>query len=126
MGIASINSKKTFILDEAQELLPVIWKITDSANAKFMRLTHRLESVRDTSPEMATQIDKEIEDLVTSWKMKLRKLGVSPKGLWLADFDNGSGYYCWKFPERQITHTHGYQDGFLGRRLIRNLKEVRE
>jgi len=35
--------------------------------------------------------------------------------LWLVDFDNGEGYYCWSYPEPAITHYHGYDDGFAGR-----------
>ena len=37
------------------------------------------------------------------------------KGMWLADFDAGNGYYCWKFPENEIRFWHGYKDGFSGR-----------
>jgi hypothetical protein len=36
----------------------------------------------------------------------------------MADFDNGEGFYCWKYPEIKINHWHGYQDGFSGRILV--------
>lgn len=121
----SINSKTLFKLDEAQEILPVIWRITNEANTTFQRLSAQLERAREANSDKAETIDREIEELVASWKLKLRKLGVSPKGLWLADFDNGTGYFCWKFPERQISHWHGYQDGFLGRRPLGALTELR-
>lgn len=124
MGIPTINTKNIYTLDEAQDLLPIIWKITDNANKKFQALTSRLEAQREKDPEIAADIDREVDELVNCWKVKLRKLGVSPKGLWLADFDNGTGYYCWKFPERQITHCHGYQDGFMGRRRIQMFTEA--
>ncbi len=45
----------------------------------------------------------------------MRALGLEAKGLWLVDFDNGDGYYCWSYPEPAITHYHGYGDGFGGR-----------
>jgi hypothetical protein len=121
----SINSKTLFTLDEAQEVLPVIWRITNEANTTFQRLSNQLERSRDAHPDKAISLDREIEELVAAWKLKLRKLGVSPKGLWLADFDNGTGYFCWKFPERQLSHWHGYQDGFLGRRPLGALTELR-
>lgn len=124
MGIPTINTKNIYTLEEAQELLPVVWKITDNANKKFQELTSRLELQREKDPTVAADIDREVDELVNCWKVKLRKLGVSPKGLWLADFDNGTGYYCWKFPERQITHYHGYQDGFMGRRRIQMFSEA--
>ena len=28
--------------------------------------------------------------------------GLEVKGLWLVDFDNGSGYYCWQYPEEGL------------------------
>ena len=39
---------------------------------------------------------------------------VAPSS-WLVDFDNGEGYYCWKYPEDTVGHFHGYEDGFAGR-----------
>jgi serine/threonine protein kinase len=38
--------------------------------------------------------------------------------LWLVDFDNGQGYYCWSYPEATISHYHAYDDGFAGRMSI--------
>ena len=37
------------------------------------------------------------------------------KGLWLVDFDNGNGYYCWRWPEPELAYFHGYDEGFDGR-----------
>ena len=34
--------------------------------------------------------------------------------MFLVDFDNGEGYYCWKWPEREVDHFHGYEEGFAG------------
>ena len=45
-------------------------------------------------------------------------MGLEVKGLWLVDFDNGEGYYCWKYPESVVCHYHGYEDGFAGRMKI--------
>ena len=36
----------------------------------------------------------------------------------VVDFDNGEGYYCWRYPEETIGHYHGYDDGFAGRMKI--------
>jgi hypothetical protein len=44
---------------------------------------------------------------------------VEVKGLWLADFDSGDGYYyCWQLGEEDIEHFHRYEVGFAGRRPI--------
>ena len=53
-------------------------------------------------------------DIVNGWADAVRALGVEVKGLWLVDFDNGEGYYCWRYPEDTIGHYHGYEDGFAG------------
>jgi hypothetical protein len=52
---------------------------------------------------------------VDNWAEAVRAMGLEAKGLWLVDFDNGEGYYCWKYPEQVISHYHGYEDGFAGR-----------
>ena len=45
-------------------------------------------------------------------------MGLEAKGLWLVDFDNGEGYYCWQHPEASLSHYHGYEEGFAGRMKI--------
>jgi hypothetical protein len=48
----------------------------------------------------------------------MEALGLEIKGLWLVDFDNGSGYYCWRWPEPALEYFHGYEAGFAGRARI--------
>jgi hypothetical protein len=45
----------------------------------------------------------------------MEALGVEVKGPWLVDFDNGEGYYCWRWPEEELCWFHGYEDGVAGR-----------
>jgi hypothetical protein len=52
---------------------------------------------------------------VVGWTRGLQALGVEVKGLWLADFDNGAGYYCWRYPEAGLEYYHSYEEGFRGR-----------
>ena len=56
-----------------------------------------------------------LQDIVNGWADSIRALGVEVKGLWLVDFYNGEGYYCWKYPEDTVWHYHGYVEGFAGR-----------
>ncbi len=37
--------------------------------------------------------------VIERWKHEMEALGAEVKGVWLVDFDNGSGYYCWRWPE---------------------------
>jgi hypothetical protein len=45
----------------------------------------------------------------------MEAFGVEVKGAWLVDFDTGAGYYCWQWPEEELSYFHGYDEGFEGR-----------
>ena len=118
MDIIPLNHKRTFSYEEAQSLLPVVYRITETAQKEVRSLANRLEAIKGMSGVRASEMESEINHIIDRWQQKVGKLGASPKGLWLADFDNGEGYYCWKFPETVISYWHGYNDGFSGRVLI--------
>lgn len=60
----------------------------------------------------------ELQDVLREWAEKVVELGVEVKGLWLVDFDSGSGYYCWRYPEPALEFFHTYEEGFSGRVAI--------
>lgn len=113
--IIPLDQKRKFTLDEAQEILPIVYSVTDKAQKEVKHLMNKMEAIKNVSGQRAAEIEGEINGIVERWQHKMQRLGASPKGLWLADFDNGKGYYCWKFPETQIGFWHGYNDGFSGR-----------
>lgn len=115
MEIIPLNDKRTFTRQSAQELLPLVYKITETTQREVRLLANRMESIKNMSGMRAKEIEEEINALIDRWQQKLIKLGARPKGLWLADFDDGRGYYCWKYPETEINFWHGYNDGFSGR-----------
>lgn len=94
--------KKMFTYEEAAALLPEVQRLTAEAASEVDALAN------DTSREEAQRI-------VTRWAEALMEMGVEVKGLWLVDFDSGSGYYCWQYPEESLQYYHGYEDGFQGR-----------
>ena len=112
------NTTHVYSLAEAQAMLPLIYRITEEASKKVKYLMACVEALPDKKSERALDFQAQGNKLVDQWQQKLERLGVRPKGLWLADFDCGDGYYCWKFPEVKILYKHGYQDGFTGRILI--------
>ena len=117
-NVIEINRKKTFDLPQARALLPVIYRFTEESSKEVKLNINRIDAYSDKSHPAVALIESEINLIIQKWQNKIEKLGGHPKGLWMADFDNGSGYYCWKFPENEINHWHGYQDGFSGRILI--------
>jgi hypothetical protein len=111
------EERPIFSLDQARELLPRVKHMTADAVRRAEILAAQLHAVTEDEPEHAT-LSAALRDVVNGWAEELQTLGAEPKGLWLVDFDNGVGYYCWCYPEPSITHYHGYSDGFAGRLKI--------
>lgn len=113
--IIEINRRSVFSLEEAQELLHVIFRITKMYAEKVEALIGRLDTLPTGNEGLATSLETQVNSLIQEWQTKIQKLGALPKGLWIADFDSGDGYYCWKYPERKIEFWHKYTDGFTKR-----------
>jgi hypothetical protein len=123
--IVELNRKRVFTKAEAEELLPIVKRITDEYYSRLQNLMNRLEGLknREDSPsgeDAFKKIEEEINVNVEAWQNKLEKLGAHTKGLWIADFDSGDGYFCWRYPENNIEYWHQYNDGFRGRVLLQN------
>ena len=110
-------SRPIFTLDEARALLPRVRELTSDAVIRADVLAEELQRVPEEDPSHA-QLSEALRDIVNGWADSIRALGIEVKGLWLVDFDNGEGYYCWKYPEDTIAHYHGYDEGFSGRMSI--------
>jgi hypothetical protein len=95
--------KNIFTYEQAAALLPEVQRLTADAVSEVDALADD-----STSSEVYQRI-------ITQWAEAVMALGIEVKGLWLVDFDNGSGYYCWKYPEESLQYFHGYEDGFGGR-----------
>ena len=91
-----------FTYEEAAALLPEVQRLTEEAVAAVDELADDANS-------------SEYQRVVGAWADSLTSLGLEVKGLWLVDFDTGSGYYCWSYPEPSLQYYHGYDDGFRGR-----------
>ena len=110
-------SRPIFSLDEARALLPKVRQLTADAVIRADALADELQRVPEHDPAHA-QLSEALREIVNGWADAIRELGIEVKGLWLVDFDNGEGYYCWKYPEDTISHYHGYEEGFAGRMSI--------
>jgi hypothetical protein len=98
-----------FSYDEAAGLLPEVRLATEEAY-------RRVEQLTTGSGGPAAQT--EANEVVQAWAQGLLARGLEIKGPWLVDFDNGSGYYCWRYPEARLAFYHSYEEGFGGRMRI--------
>ena len=94
---------RIFSYEEAVALLPAVQELTTVAVSRIEELD-----------EEATSTDQ-YQDIIQEWADGVKGLGIEVKGLWLIDFDSGSGYYCWQYPEPSLQYFHGYEEGFGGR-----------
>ncbi len=101
--------KKIFTYEEAATLLPTVQRLTGEAVAELEKLAETQE------PNEPEELDPQYEKIVGRWATAVTDMGIEVKGLWLIDFDCGSGYYCWKHPEPALQYFHGYEEGFAGR-----------
>jgi hypothetical protein len=106
--------KRCWTLATARAMLADVRDRTAAAVEEVEPLVARREDLPDASPELA-KLDEQIQAAISRWIRGMEALGLEVKGLWLVDFDNGEGYYCWKWPEERLDHFHGYDEGFDGR-----------
>ena len=97
-----------FSYGQASVLLPEVRRATEEAFRRVERL----------AASTAPGAQAEANAIVEAWAQGLHARGLEIKGLWLVDFDNGSGYYCWRHPEERLEFYHSYEDGFGGRMRI--------
>lgn len=111
------ETRTIFSLTQARDLLPHVKHLTADAVRQAESLASQLHGIAEGDPQYAT-LAAALRDVVNGWVEQVQALGLEVKGLWLVDFDNGEGYYCWCYPEETVAHYHGYDDGFAGRMKI--------
>ena len=109
-----IAEKRTFSYDEAAAALPEVRQLTENAH----REVEQLRTAVGEGGLEAERFEARATTIVNEWANRVRSLGVEVKGIWLVDFDNGSGYYCWRWPETTIQFFHTHEEGFSGRMRI--------
>ncbi len=108
---------RRFTLEEARALLPEVRRITDEAAEALNDIAEEIQSCEEGDPRRRS-LEREYVERINDWASEVREVGCEVKGLFLVDFDNGEGFYCWKWPEADIDHFHGYEEGFAGRMRI--------
>lgn len=108
--------ERRWSLEGARAVLGDVRARTGRAVAQADALLRERERAGDAAARRA--VDERIQAVVARWVREIEALGAEVKGVWLVDFDNGSGYYCWRWPEPALEHFHGYEEGFAGRTRI--------
>ena len=109
--------KRCWTLEGARALLPDVRERTAATVAEVQALLDQRERAGGTAPS-AEQVDAQVAKVTADWARAMEAFGLEVKGLWLVDFDSGVGYYCWKWPEPELSYFHGYEEGFGGRARI--------
>lgn len=107
--------ERRWSLEGARAVLSDVRARTERAVAQAEALVRERER---GDAEARRAIDARIQAVVARWSREIEALGAEVKGVWLVDFDNGSGYYCWRWPEPALEYFHGYEEGFEGRTRI--------
>jgi hypothetical protein len=107
--------ERSWTLEGARAVLPDVRARTERAVEEAEALVLERQTAE---PSAIVAVEARIRTVVERWAREMDALGVEVKGVWLVDFDNGSGYYCWRWPEEELSWFHGYDDGFAGRTRI--------
>ena len=105
---------RNWTLEGARALLPDVRERTAVAVSEVERLIEQREREGATALSVE-QVDAQVTKVTSDWARAMEAFGLEVKGLWLVDFDNGSGCYCWRWPEPELAYFHGYDEGFDGR-----------
>lgn len=105
---------RKFTLNEARVLLPTVKQITAEAAKDLKTLSEEGSGNEATD----TAIQQAAQTVIQDWVRKIATLGCVPNGVWLVDFDNGAGYFCWQHGEEELGYYHPYEAGFAGRTPI--------
>jgi hypothetical protein len=130
---------KTFTLEEAQSLLPVLEsllrtaingkKTMEEVEAEMQALNHRIFLNGGTHVDVVATARRKAERAKAEQRAKDALAEIDSIGVQVKDLDIGLLDFpcevegrvvllCWKMGEDSITHWHGTDEGFAGRKLI--------
>jgi hypothetical protein len=132
-------SERTFNLEEAQSLLPVLEsllrsaitgkKVMEEVEAEMQALTHRIFLNGGTHVDVVATARRKAERAKAEQRAKDALAEIDSIGVQVKDIDIGLLDFpcevegrivllCWKMGEPSITHWHGTEEGFAGRKPI--------
>ena len=110
------GSERAWSLEGARALLADVRARTERAVAEVEDLLGQREGV--ASGHGREQLDLAIELRIARWVREMEALGVEVRGAWHVDFQTASGCFCWQWPEAELLHFHGADQGLEDRTRI--------
>jgi len=132
-------SDRTFTLEEAQSLLSVLESLLRTAisgkqlmeevEGEMQELSHRIFLNGGTHVDVVAVARRKAESAKAEQRAKDALAEIDSIGVQVKDLDIGlldfpcevegkTVLLCWKMGEQSITHWHGTDEGFAGRKLI--------
>ncbi|MBZ5570953.1 MAG: DUF2203 domain-containing protein [Acidobacteriia bacterium] len=132
-------AERTFTLDEAQVLLPVLEsllraaidgkKLIEAVDTELQELAHRVFLQGGLSVNIVHMARRKAEREKSIQRVKDALAEIDATGVQVKDLDIGlldfpcevngrTVLLCWKLGEKGITHWHGVSEGFAGRKPI--------
>ena len=132
-------SERSFTFDEAQSLLPVLEsllrtaidgkKLIEAVDAEFQELAHQVFLSGGLLVNIVQVARRKAEREKTIHRVKDALAEIDATGVQVKDLDIGlldfpcevegrTVLLCWKLGETGITHWHGTDEGFAGRKPI--------
>lgn len=132
-------SDRTFTLDEAQSLLPILEsllraaidgkKLMEEVEGETQSLSHRIFLNGGTHVDVVAVARRKAERAKAEQRAKDALAEIDSIGVQVKDLDIGLLDFpcdvegrivllCWKMGEHSITHWHGTEEGFAGRKPI--------
>jgi hypothetical protein len=99
-------TRRQWTLKSAREMLGEVRTRTEKAVTELEPVLKRREA-SGPGPEQA-ELDEEVRQIVGTWVRAMEALGLEVNGLWRVDFDTGTGYFSWKWPEEALEY---FRDG---------------
>lgn len=103
--VIPIHSHRVFTRKDAEEILPIIRRITEQAALKASDLRERLRFV-PVEEHLHERLSIRLDTTVKMWATKIAHLGCEPRGIWLVDFDTGDGWLSWRYGDDGLHHFH--------------------
>lgn len=100
-NIFHLNKEKKFSEDQAYELVNLFHAITSKAKNKINGLNSRMDYYK-AQPDLADNIQFELNDEMQKWSEKVRRLGGIPIALYKVKIPAVKGYFAWEFPSAEV------------------------